>query len=182
MYDYEIIPFINGLSDYDGQLLTLNNIKKQPYEHQSYFTRKINRYTVADFQIKLSYEIWDSVFNGEDVNVIFNSFFKHLSEDILFQFPFNKNKKAAKASWITLGINISCRQKRELYLASRNSNNPIIKEHYKTWCKILSNVIKDAKRLNCDTQIINSNNAIKTTWEIIKLETGRKANNDNIHS
>jgi hypothetical protein len=46
----------------------------------------------------------------------------------------------------------------------------------------LSNVIKEAKRLNYDTQIINSNNEIKTTWEIIKLETGRKASNDNIHS
>jgi hypothetical protein len=46
----------------------------------------------------------------------------------------------------------------------------------------LSNIIKEAKRLNYDTQIINSNNAIKTTWKIIKLETDRKANNDNIHS
>jgi hypothetical protein len=51
---------------------------------------------IADFKIKLSCETWDSVSNGEDVNAIFNSFFKHLSEDILFQFPINKNKKAAK--------------------------------------------------------------------------------------
>jgi hypothetical protein len=83
---------------------------------------------------------------------------------------------------ITLGIKTSCRWKRELYLSSRNSNNPIIKEYYKTYCKILSNVIKEAKRLNYNTQIINLNNTIKTAWEIIKLETGRKVNNDNIHS
>jgi hypothetical protein len=46
----------------------------------------------------------------------------------------------------------------------------------------MSNVIKEAKRLNYDTQIINLNNAIKTTWKIMKFETGRKANNDNVHS
>jgi hypothetical protein len=43
-------------------------------------------------------------------------------------------------------------------------------------------LLKEAKRLNCDTQIINSNYTIKTTWEMIKLEMGRKVRNDNIHS
>jgi hypothetical protein len=46
----------------------------------------------------------------------------------------------------------------------------------------LSDVIKEANRLNCDTQVINLNNAIKTTWKIIKLEMGRKANYGTIHS
>jgi hypothetical protein len=35
---------------------------------------KLYKYTVADFQINLSYETWDPVFNGDDVNIIFNSF------------------------------------------------------------------------------------------------------------
>jgi hypothetical protein len=43
MDDYEIIPLINRLCDHEGQLLILNNTKNQPYEHQSYFTRKINK-------------------------------------------------------------------------------------------------------------------------------------------
>jgi hypothetical protein len=30
MDEYEIIPLINGLSDHNGQLLILNNIKNQP--------------------------------------------------------------------------------------------------------------------------------------------------------
>jgi len=62
-------------------------------------------------------------------------------------------------------------------LESRNSNSTI-KEHYKSYCKIFSDVIKEAKRLNCDTQIINLKN---NAWEIVKLEMGTKANNDNIH-
>jgi hypothetical protein len=46
----------------------------------------------------------------------------------------------------------------------------------------LSDVIKEGERLNYDTHIINLNNTIKTVWEIVTLETGRKAYNDNIHS
>jgi hypothetical protein len=55
-------------------LIIVNNIKNQPYEHQSYFTRNINKHTTADFQIKISYEKWGPVFSGDDVIVIFNSF------------------------------------------------------------------------------------------------------------
>lgn len=43
----------------------------------------------------------------------------------------------------------------------------------------MSDVIKEVIRLNCDTQIINLKN---TTWEIVKLEMGTNANNDNIES
>jgi hypothetical protein len=90
------------------------------------------------------------------------------------------NNVAKNTSWITSGIKTSCRQE-ELYLASKNSNNSTIQEHYKSYCKIQANVIKETKRLNYDTQIINLNDAIKTTWEIVKLKMGRKANNGNIH-
>jgi hypothetical protein len=38
----------------------------------------------------------------------------------------------------------------------------------------MSKVIKAAKRLNYEKQIRNLNNNIKTTWEIIYLEAGRK--------
>jgi len=77
----------------------------------------------------------------------------------------------------------SCKLKRELYLASRKSNNSTTREHFKSYCKILSNVnnpsnaklnfichflvllgahpilhlsrirVKEVKRLNYDTQI-----------------------------
>jgi len=36
--------------------------------------RKINKYTIADFQWKLDHETWEQVFDGNDVNKIFNSF------------------------------------------------------------------------------------------------------------
>jgi hypothetical protein len=39
----------------------------------------------------------------------------------------------------------------------------------------MSNVIKKAKSLKCNQQIINSHNKINTLWYIIKSDTGKKA-------
>jgi hypothetical protein len=54
------------------------------------------------------------------------------------------NKVMLNNSWITAGIKTFCQQKRELYIASRKSNNSITKKYYKTYCKILVNVIEAA--------------------------------------
>jgi len=57
----------------------------------------------------------------------------------------SRNNKDNK-NWITIGIKTSCRHKRELYLPCRNSNNLELKRHYQIYCKILANVIEEAKR------------------------------------
>lgn len=72
--NYRIFPLDNGLVDHDAQLIIINIPLIQSLDCQTYFRRKINTYTIADFQIKLSYETWDSVFEGDEVNKIFNSF------------------------------------------------------------------------------------------------------------
>ena len=84
-------------------------------------------------------------------------------------------------SWITIGIKSSCKWKRKFYIASRNSNNLIIKKHYQTYCKILADVTKETKGLYYNL-ITNSPNKIKTTWMIVNLETHRKAGNGAIES
>jgi hypothetical protein len=78
-----------------------------------------------------------------------------------------------KNHWITPGISISCIHKRDLCLISRNSNDVNLKRHYKLYCKILARVIKEAKRLIYNRLVINSDNKMKTTWNIIKAETNR---------
>jgi len=37
---------------------------------ETYLIRNINRFTIADFQIQLSYENWENVFSEEDVNTL----------------------------------------------------------------------------------------------------------------
>ena len=76
-------------------------------------------------------------------------------------------------SWITLGIKTSCRRKRQLFLLNRNNNNPALKKYYKTYCKILAKVIKEAKRLSYNNRILKSDK-VKTTWNIINELLGKQ--------
>jgi hypothetical protein len=71
-----------------------------------------------------------------------------------------------------------CCFKRDLYLISRNSKDPNIKNYYKAYCKLLSRSIIEIKRSYYDNQISNSNNKIKSTWNIVKAITGRKSDHD----
>jgi hypothetical protein len=80
--------------------------------------------------------------------------------------------------WITTGIKTSCQHKREIYWISGDSNNSKLKAHYKYYCLILSKVIKAAEQLYYNNKISMSKNKIKTTWDIIKLETCKNCTNN----
>ena len=43
---------------------------------------------------------------------------------------------------------------------------------------MLSEVIKTAKKLHYNKLITNSNNKVKTIWDIVKTETPQKSNDD----
>jgi hypothetical protein len=75
-------------------------------------------------------------------------------------------------NWITQGIKISCRHKRSLYILNRRSNNPHIRTHYNKYCKTLSRVIKEAKR-EYYFRLIKKAVKLKTTWNMIKHESGK---------
>ena len=63
-------PLINGLSDHDGQIITFSSIAKSVPRHLSSNTREINRHTIQNFTLLLSYENWEDVFFEKDVNTL----------------------------------------------------------------------------------------------------------------
>jgi hypothetical protein len=65
---------INGLSDHDGQLLIIKNIDLQIHEHKISTIRIFNDQSLLNFKMQLSYEMWDDMFSGNDVDTIFISF------------------------------------------------------------------------------------------------------------
>jgi len=135
----------------------------------------MNKYTILDFIFKLSNESWDGVFNNNDVNLMFNSFLNTYLKIFYFSFPLIRSKSRNYSNnWITLGIKISCKQKRELFLLTRNINNSALKPHYKAYCKILVKVIKEAKRMTMNKRILKSNNKTKTTSNIISELLGKQ--------
>jgi hypothetical protein len=80
--------------------------------------------------------------------------------------------KKTRNDWITQGFKTSCQHKRSLYIHSR-SNKPHMRAYYNKYCKILTRVIKEAKRQHYRRLIEKSDNKIKTTWNIIKHESGK---------
>jgi hypothetical protein len=97
---------------------------------------------------------------------------------IIFNHSFLYKKYVSKQynrTWITNGIATSCAHKRELYVLSRNTDNPELVRYYKKYCKILCDIIKLAKKHYYNKLINNSKNNIKTTWGIIKSVTNAKS-------
>jgi hypothetical protein len=66
----------------------------------------------------------------------------------------------------------------ELYLKYRHDNDPQLKSYYIKYCKLLTQVIREAKKAYYNSIIRNSHNKIKTTWSVIKKETGNKIYKD----
>ena len=72
-HDYVVTPFSNGLSDHDDQILAIRTL----YSRQSpgsKFVRKVDQQTISDFILTLSNDSWSSIFNTDDVNLMYNSF------------------------------------------------------------------------------------------------------------
>jgi hypothetical protein len=103
---------------------------------------------------------------------------KRLSYSIFSKKKITVNKK--ENTWMTRGIKISLNHKRELYLNSKHSNDHTLKNFYKLYCKILSRVIKEAKKQQYSKRILTSKNKTKTIWNIVKTETGRKTEKEGI--
>jgi len=72
--NYTIEPYINGLSDHDAQVITIDNACALNVSMDPYCVRIINKNFIAEFQLQLSWESLDGVFSGNDVNLTFNNF------------------------------------------------------------------------------------------------------------
>ena len=83
----------------------------------------------------------------DDANISSNKFLNTYLR--IFHSCFTKKRKNSNTiskPWLAKGIKTSCIQKRELYLKARDNNDIEHKLYYKHYCKILSTVIKEAKK------------------------------------
>jgi len=170
-------PFENGLSDHVAQILILGNIEVPLQKHKSTRkTRRIDKDSIDNFQSCLREEAWDTVYNSDDANRMFNNFhcilLRHFESSFPIQYTTYRNKHN---EWITKGIRVSCKRKRNLHTLYKHSNNPQVKKYY---CSILRKVIIEAKKLYYNKHIELSSNRVKTTWKIIKDITGKTKSSD----
>jgi hypothetical protein len=89
----------------------------------------INKHRIFDFKISLSLEMWDSVFENNDINLSYNFFLNTYLRVYYSCFLLRKRIiKTNDNAWITAGIRISCKHKRELYLLCKNSKDSLLKK------------------------------------------------------
>jgi hypothetical protein len=186
--NYDIYPYVTGLSDHDAQIIFLDNSVPKKDMNNNIMIRDINDHSILEFQLLMSHENWEETFNEEDVNISFNKFHNTYIRNFNSCFV----KKQIKINidsrpWITSGIRTSCNKKRELYQMMKNniSNNiskTELRMYYKRYCRLLTIVIKEAKRLHYKEIITKSRNKIKTTWKIISKETNKSTIDDTIKS
>jgi hypothetical protein len=184
--EFSVYPIINGLSDHDAQGLSLHNLinsKNNERNNNFSYKRKIDSNSINDFNTKLSYESWKEVFDEEDVDQMFKKFLNTYIRIFYSSFPLKKKfYKSCNKAWTTLGIRTSCINKKKLFLSLRYSNDPNLPNYYKNYCKILTNVIKMAKKNYYNRVLDHSNNKVKTAWNIIKSTSNIKPSAQNTTS
>jgi hypothetical protein len=73
---------------------------------------------MAEFKIRLSFELWDHIFDNDhhkDVDILFNSFLNTYLQIFSSCFPKINFDSDLKKIWIATSIRISCK-KRELFM------------------------------------------------------------------
>jgi hypothetical protein len=176
MGKFELSPMYNGISDHDAQVILIHDVTMSAHIKCPRMSRKFDKHSLLNFNYSLSFELWKEVFDENKVNIVFNTFLNIFIRYFYNSFPksFTRPHTNTK-TWITSDIKTKCSIKRYLYLSCKESNNPNTQSYYRTFCKVLSRNIMEAKRLHYDKLIINSKNRTETTWNIVKTLTGRKS-------
>ena len=163
--DFSIQSCPNGLSDHDAQILTLTDIKIQKPSTHHLTRRIINDTTISEFQLNLSYESWDNVFNGDDVDTIFNNFLNTYLRIFYHPFPLKKcQNNYNNKPWKTPGIIISNQHKRVLYLLCMRTKDSKLNNYYKKYCRISSDVVKKKKLRGLSPRANYTDRAAAAGW------------------
>ena len=72
--NYSINPYINGLSRHDAQVLTLDYLCQPTRPTKTTYVRNMNKQNITDFQLLLSWELWQDAFEADNVNSKFKNF------------------------------------------------------------------------------------------------------------
>jgi hypothetical protein len=69
--NYNINPHINGLSDHEGQIITVENMVPIKQTNKITTKRDINEQSILEFQLPLSHENWEDIFMEDNTKNLF---------------------------------------------------------------------------------------------------------------
>jgi hypothetical protein len=70
--DYTTFSLINGLSDHDPQFMLIHIAEPHIQISNILMTKKINKYSINESKLHLSFETWEGIFEKNDINNMFN--------------------------------------------------------------------------------------------------------------
>jgi hypothetical protein len=105
---FHLFPAMNGLSDFNGRILILENFQVSTQNNvHKYELRQINEDTIQNFQLALENENWEEIHKQDNINSKFNAFniflIKYENSFAVTQRRYVNNGN----KWITTGIGIS---------------------------------------------------------------------------
>jgi len=111
------------------------------------------------------------MFTDDNIDINYKNFLNTYLRIFNCIFPYkriypNRNRNA----WITKGIRISSKRK--------NTQNPKLRSYYKTYSKILSEVIRAEKKIHYNNLFNRSHNKVKTMWNFVKAEINKQNRNN----
>jgi hypothetical protein len=158
-----------ALSDHTAQLLKFS--VKQIFFNDMWRIRRRDYHieNMKKFKNCLSNLHLNEVYQTCDVNVAFNLFFEGfaLFYDLCFPFKEVKVKLNKKPNWISRGIKVCSKKKRQLlwhYRFERSKENKIKLQRYS---RILKHIITSTKKAQNNFKINTSKNKVRDAWLII---------------
>jgi hypothetical protein len=112
---FELSPMYNGISDHDAQWLLIHDITIFSHTKRSRIIRKIDESSLLNFNLSLSTEQWEEIFDENEVNIMFNTFLNIFlryfcnSFHKLYIIPYINTK-----AWISSSIKIKSNIKRHI--------------------------------------------------------------------
>lgn len=164
-----------GFSDHRGILLPIVS-KILNFKYFLIDKRTYSEQNMTKFQNELMSVKWQDIIKPDkNINENYDDFEKILKQTLDKCIPIKRIKipLKPKVTWLTKGIKRSCMNKRLDKIHLSQTNSKILNNHHKLYEKILKKVVHKARKLKNITKIKNSNNKMKTMWQIINKETNK---------
>lgn len=164
-----------GLSDHTAQILTCPIKRTCKFKYWYIFRRDCCKENMKKFQDNLQQLTFYDVYNNENPDAAFNTFYHwfKLLYDLCFPQKKIKIKSEVKPKWITRGIKTCSKRNRELLWLYRISPNNTNRISFKAYNKRYRLVIKQTKMSQNIYYINNASNKTKATWNIINNKKNR---------
>lgn len=166
-----------GFSDHFEQTIKVDIGFKKQSEPTFTVQRIFNARNTEHFKNNLNGILTQINFNDPEISIDkkFNIFMDNCKNSFETSFPLKKVKRKKGKNWVTTGIRISSRNKRDLLNIKKTilgtCGAEVLVNYINRYVNIFKKIVSLAKKMSFEKEITQSNNVNKTIWNIVNYET-----------